>query len=158
MKDDSMKDVIISIKGYQYSRSGEDSAVELVTDGLFSNDNGRVSFSYMESEITGMEGTKTTFDITPLGIIMTREGTLNSQMVFEEGKKHNFVYDTPFGSTTMGVNTSFVKTDFDEHGGDMEIDYMVDVQQSMVGRSMFKINVREQRSGPSEFTPPFGGN
>lgn len=146
MKEDSVKDVIISIKGYQQNRGSEESVIELVTDGVFSHGDKGCSFSYMESELTGMEGTRTTFDVTPMGIIMTREGTLNSQMIFEEGKKHNFIYDTPFGSTTMGVNTSFVLAEFDEHGGNMEIDYMVDVQQSMVGRNMFKINVREQRN------------
>lgn len=142
-----MKSVIISIKGYQREPGDEENVIELVTDGVFCHGDGKSSFSYMESELTGMDGTKTTFEITPLSIVMTREGTLNSQMIFEEGKKHNFIYDTPFGSTTMGVNTSFISASFDEHGGDMEIDYMVDVQQSVVGRSMFKINVREQRDG-----------
>lgn len=141
-----MKNVIISITGYQKGADDNENTVELVTDGVFSMEDDRCSFSYMESELTGMEGTKTTFDITPMRIIMTREGTLNSQMVFEEGKKHNFIYDTPFGSTTMGVNTRLVMADFNEHGGDMEVDYMVDFQQSLIGRSIFKINVREQRN------------
>ncbi len=146
MINNSMKDVIISITGHQQGPDSEDSVVELVTDGVFSHKDGISRFSYMESELTGLEGTKTTFDITPLGITMTREGALNSQMVFEQGKKHNFIYDTPYGSTTMGVNTRFASADFDEHGGNMEIDYLVDVQQSMVGRNTFKINVREQRN------------
>ena len=76
---------------------------------------------------------------------MTREGKLNSRMVFEEGKKHNFLYETPFGATTMGVNTKSISIDLNENGGDMEIDYVVDFQHSIVGRNMFKINVREQK-------------
>ena len=92
-----------------------------------------------------MEGTKTSFEISPLGVIMTREGKLNSRMVFEEGKKHNFLYETPFGATTMGVNTKSISIDLNENGGDMEIDYVVDFQHSIVGRNMFKINVREQK-------------
>lgn len=140
-----MKNVIISIKGLQTDADDEKNAVELVTDGLFCFKNGTGSFSYMESELTGLDGTKTTFDIDPMGIIMTREGTLNSQMIFQQGKKHNFLYETPFGATTMGVNTKRVSVDLNEHGGDMEIDYMVDVQQAVVGRNIFKINVREQK-------------
>lgn len=140
-----MKNVIISIKGLQSSPDSGDNSIELVTDGTFSYEDGRGSFSYMESELTGLEGTKTTFNIDPMGIIMTREGTMNSQMIFQEGKKHNFLYETPFGSTTMGVNTKRVTIDLNEHGGDMEIDYLVDFQHSVVGRNMFKINVREQK-------------
>lgn len=140
-----MKNVIISIMGLQTGPDNEDNAIELVTDGLFSFKNGKGSFSYMESELTGLDGTKTTFNIDSLGIVMTREGTLNSQMVFQEGTKHNFLYETPFGSATMGVNTKRVMVDLNEHGGDMEIDYMVDFQHSVVGHNMFKINVREQK-------------
>ena len=140
-----MKNVIISIKGTQDNPGNGENMIELVTDGLFSYNKGNASLSYMESELTGLDGTKTTFDISPLSVVMTREGTLNSQMIFEEGRKHTFVYDTPFGSTTMGVNTSRVSIDMNEHGGDMEIDYLVDFQQSVVGHNMFLINVREQR-------------
>lgn len=143
---DNMKNVIISIQGTQ-KRDGEESdAVELVTDGLFCHEGGISKFSYMESELTGMEGTKTSFDIGSQGFItMSREGTVSSQMVFEEGKKHNFIYETPFGSAIMGVNTRKLVADFNEHGGNLEIDYLVDYQQSLVGHNRFKIKVREQK-------------
>ncbi|MEG0036213.1 MAG: DUF1934 domain-containing protein [Oscillospiraceae bacterium] len=140
-----MKDVIISIEGSQDDPEGNRNAIELVTDGLFAFENGEGSFSYMESELTGLEGTKTSFTISPMGVVMTREGSLNSRMIFEEGKKHCFLYETPFGSATMGVNTRSISVDLNEHGGDMEIDYVVDFQHAMVGRNMFKINVREQK-------------
>ena len=139
----TMKKAIISIKGaQQHPESEADDIVELVTDGLFSFKDGLARFTYMESELTGLDGTKTTFDISPLSVTMTREGTMNSQMIFEEGKKHNFLYDTPFGATTMGVNTSRVSVDMNERGGAMEVDYMVDYQQSVVGHNHFMINVR----------------
>lgn len=140
-----MKNVMISIKGLQFDPDGEENGVEFVTDGVFEFKNGQGSFSYKESELTGMEGTTTSFDISPLGVVMTREGTLSSRMVFEEGRKHNFVYDTPFGATTMGVSTKSVAVNLNENGGDMTIDYVVDFQQSVIGRNMFKINVREQK-------------
>lgn len=140
-----MKKVLISIEGTQQNPDGEDSRIEFVTDGLFHFENGEGGFSYMESELTGMDGTKTSFTVSPLGVIMTREGSLNSRMIFEQGKKHNFLYETPFGATTMGVNTRSVMVDLDENGGDMEIDYVVDFQHSVIGHNLFKINVREQR-------------
>lgn len=142
---EKMKNVIISIKGVQYAPGGGDEAIELMTDGLFLYKDGRTRFSYMESELTGLDGTKTTFDISPARVTMTREGTMNSQMIFEEGRKYNFLYETPFGSTTMGVNTSRVSVDMDERGGEMEVDYTVDYQHAVVGHNYFTINVRMQR-------------
>ena len=143
--DMKMKDVIISITGKQNDPTGEDNIIELETDGVFAYENGEGMLSYMESELTGLDGTKTSFAIGPMGVVMTREGSLNSRMVFEKGKKHNFLYETPFGSATMGVNTTNISVSFDEHGGDMEIDYVVDFQHSVVGHNMFKIKVSEQK-------------
>ena len=34
----------------------------------------------------------------------------------------------------------------DEHGGDLEIDYVVDFDHAAVGRNTFRINVRELNS------------
>ena len=140
-----MKDVIISIQGKQNEPNGEDNIIELETDGVFAFENGEGLLSYMESELTGLDGTKTSFNISPLGVVMTREGSLNSRMFFEKGKKHNFLYETPYGSATLGVDTTDISMNFDEHGGNMEINYVVDFQQSVVGHNMFKIKVSEQR-------------
>ena len=140
-----MKDVIISIRGTQNDPEGGDNEIELITDGVFSFENGEGTLSYMESELTGLDGTKTSFTISPMGVVMSREGSLNSRMFFEEGKKHNFLYETPFGAATMGVNTKSISVSLDEHGGNMEIDYIVDFQHSVVGHNMFKINVSEQK-------------
>lgn len=140
-----MKDVIISIKGMQ--GYGEDNdAIELVTDGKYGYSDDLCKLIYMESELTGLEGTKTSFTIEPTSMVMEREGTLNSRMVFEQGKKHLFLYETPFGSTTMAVDTKRVFTKLDEHGGDMEVDYIINFEHAAVGRNKFRINVREINS------------
>ena len=70
---------------------------------------------------------------------------MNSQMEFEEGKKHYFLYETPFGSATMGLNTNRIRNSLGHHGGDIEIDYVVDIDQSVVGRNRFFIQVREPK-------------
>ena len=139
-----MKNVIISIKGSRRDANGVDSSMEFVTDGMFYHNNGISVFCYNESDLTGMKGTTTSFTTSPAGsITMTREGAMNTRMVFEEGKKHCFIYDTPFGSTSMGVNTKKASFELNEHGGHMEVDYFVDYQHSVIGHNIFKIDVRE---------------
>lgn len=136
---------MITIKGLQNDLAGDKNNIEFVTDGTFGFENGKGFFSYMESELTGMEGTKTTFNLSPRCITMVREGALNSHMVFQEGKKHNFLYDTPFGATTMGVETKYINMEIDERGGDVEIDYFVDMQQQVVAHNKFEINVSDEK-------------
>ena len=139
-----MKDVIISITGSQYEASGPEDAIELVTDGQYCYKNGSGTLTYMESELTGMEGTKTSFIFSPEEVVLSREGTLTSRMVFREGKKRTFLYDTPYGSTTMGLDTHSIRSTLGERGGELEIDYIVDFDHAVVGRNRFKINVKEQ--------------
>ena len=139
-----MKDVIISITGVQNYPQGSDDAVELVTEGKYCFRDGKGELSYMESELTGMQGTRTSFTFTPDEVIRSREGTLTSKMIFREGTKNTFLYDTPFGSATMGLDTHRIHSTMGPRGGDMEIDYVVDLDHAVVGRNRFRINVREQ--------------
>ena len=139
-----MKDVIISITGVQNYPQGTDDSVELVTEGKYSFRDGRGELSYMESELTGMQGTRTSFTFTPTEVVLSREGTLTSKMFFREGTKNTFLYDTPFGSATMGLDTHRIHSTLGPKGGDMEIDYVVDFDHAVVGRNKFRINVRER--------------
>ena len=142
-----MKKVMISIKGSQRYENNEADAIELITDGEYQySESGVTTFTYMESELTGLEGTRTSFTISPDTVTMQREGKQNSRMVFEEGKKHLFLYDTPYGAATMGVNTHRISSALSEKGGDMEIDYILDFEHSVIGHNKFKINIRETRA------------
>lgn len=136
-----MKDVIITIKGSSPDETEE--TVELVTNGEYSYSSDKTVFSYMESEITGMEGTRTTFTVAPDLVTLSREGTVNATMTFEKGRKHVFLYETTFGATQLGVATHDLSCVLGENGGDMEFTYDVDVDNVLLGTSSFKINVRE---------------
>jgi len=143
----NMKDVIISIKGIQRPDLAEEDSVEFITSGAYCHTGAETVFSYMESEITGMEGTRTTFRVRPEQVTLTREGSTNAQMVFERGKKRLFLYETPYGATAMGVNTRRIRTGLGTTGGEMEIDYAIDVDSVVVSENSFKISVREPSKG-----------
>ena len=141
-----MKNVIITIKGLQDAAPGqvdETEAIELITGGEYSCENGEATLSYLESEMTGMEGTRTTFRASPHKVTLTREGTLNTQMIFEQGKKHRFLYETPYGATSLGVDTRRLTCGLGADGGEMEIDYTIDVDSVVVSENSFIISVRE---------------
>ena len=69
------KPVIISIKSTQ-NMDGQEDTIELVTQGVLrhSEEEG-FALVYPESELTGLEGTLTTFRIAPDRITLLREGT-----------------------------------------------------------------------------------
>lgn len=143
--------VIISIKGKQlYAESGPDE-MELVTAGTLKRDvRGGYTISYEESELTGLEGTTTTFRIQKDKITLHREGTLNSEMVFQKGLRHISLYDTPYGGLTLQVQTRTAKADLDQSGGDLEIRYTLDVEDQRLGENSFQIHVSELRAGGTD--------
>ena len=136
--------VIISIKGKQlYAESGPDE-MELVTSGTLKRDGqGGFTVSYQESELTGLEGTTTRLPIDGGRVPLLREGSTNSQLVFEEGRRHLSMYETPYGALSIGVNTRRMRSTLGEAGGDLEIDYAIEIDNLLAGQNLFRMNVKK---------------
>lgn len=138
------KPVIISIRGVQALEPGDEDIMELVTQGVLRQEEGEgFSLTYLESELTGLEGTTTTFQVVPGCITLRREGTLNSEMVFQEGKKHVSLYETPYGGLMLGVNTHRAKASLGEQGGSLSIRYALEVDSQPIGENSFEIQITE---------------
>ena len=141
------KDVVISIKGMQKYEGALPDVVELVTAGRLSREGESYTLSYQESELTGLGGTLTTILVDGEQVTILRVGEFNSQMVFQEGRRHLSMYNTPYGAMTIGVNTRHLLAQLTDQGGDIEVDYAIEVDHAMTGRSIFRINVKEAQGG-----------
>ncbi|MDR2357079.1 MAG: DUF1934 domain-containing protein [Oscillospiraceae bacterium] len=136
-----MDNARISIIGSQESPDSEDESFELVTDGIYTRGKDFTEISYLESEMTGRAGTRTTFFVGDDNVVLTREDGSSGDMVFSESKKHHFIYNTPFGALTMGLETKSIVKNMDDDGGDLEIRYILDVDNLVASRNKFKINI-----------------
>ena len=135
--------VIISIKGKQLYAESSPEEMELVTSGVLKRDGlGGYTVSYQESELTGLEGTTTRLHISNGRVTLLREGSINSQMVFEEGRRHLSMYETPYGALSIGINTRRMRSTLGESGGDLEIDYAIEVDHLLAGQNLFRMNVK----------------
>ena len=142
----SENNVIISIRGTQSYEQQEDDVIELVTEGkLEQEDEGHFTLSYQESEVTGLEGTLTTFQIEPERVTLMRLGEVNSEMGFELGRRHLSMYETPYGALAMGVNTRELSSALNERGGELRIVYDIELDHALAGRNTFEIHVQEAR-------------
>ena len=136
--------VLLSIRGEQYFDGIDPDATELMTEGFMTLTEDGMVLSYEESELTGMEGTTTTFEVKGPRVTLIRSGAVNSQMVFEEGRQHTSLYETPFGELSVDIQTSELKHNLSERGGLMEIKYSIAVEHTVTGRNCFKIRVRRK--------------
>ena len=64
--------VLLSIRGEQYFDNVDPDATELMTDGTLELTDTGMLLSYQETELTGMEGTVTTFEVKGPQVILTR--------------------------------------------------------------------------------------
>ena len=139
--------VIISIKGKQLYAEGSPEEMELVTAGTLKRDGaGGYTVSYQETELTGLEGTTTRLYIRDGQVTLLREGSINSQMVFEEGRRHLSMYETPYGALSIGVNTRRMRSTLGEAGGDLEIDYANEIDNQIAGQNQFRMNVKKNQA------------
>ena len=136
--------VMLSIRGEQYFDGIDPDAQELMTEGTMTLTEDGMVLAYQETALTGMEGTTTRFQVQGPRVILTRSGTVNSQMVFEEGRQHTSLYETPFGELSVDIQTSVLKHNLTERGGLMEIKYSIAVEHTVTGRNCFKIRVRRK--------------
>ena len=136
--------VLLSIRGEQYFDDTDPDATELVTEGLLQETEEGLLLSYEESALTGMEGTTTTFCVRGSQVILTRSGAVNSQMIFEEGRQHTSLYETPYGELSVDIQTSALRHNLSERGGLLEIKYSIAVEHTVTGRNSFKIRVKRK--------------
>ena len=137
------KDVIISIRGTQDYSGTDPDTMELVTEGKLAVQDGALRLSYEESELTGMEGTTTVFQVEPEKVTLLRLGSVQSEMVFEAGRRHMSLYSTPYGNMEIGVRARRLNSTLELTGGRLEIDYDIEINHMLAGQSLFRIDVRE---------------
>lgn len=140
-QDRGMKDVLITIKSSQSIEDGD--GPELITAGKYRADSDGVRFFYMESELTGLSGTQTDFFVTPEEVVISRKGTVTARMIFRKGQRQHFAYETPYGTVTMGLETHKLEQTLGEHGGEMEVEYDLNLEREVLTRNKFKIKVRD---------------
>ena len=134
------QEVLITLRGSQINGDAAPETVELMTRGTMTGRNGKFAISYVETELTGTSGVTNTFLIlNPRRVVLTREGSLKSRMVFVEGVREESLYDLGFGSLLLGIFTRKIDVNLEETGGRLFIDYTVEIEQSQTSRNTYEI-------------------
>ena len=119
------KDVWLTISSQQQFAGCDEENIDLQTAATLYERGGKYYIAYEESELTGLEGTKTTVKLDGKTVALIRTGTFPSHMLFAEDERHVGLYQTPVG----------------EDGGHLIIDYTVEVDNSLMGEHHFEMTV-----------------
>lgn len=148
------KKVIISVKGSQNYEDEEASKLELITEGKYYRKGNTYYITYKESEMTGMEGTTTTLKITGDMVTLMRFGAINSQFIFQKGQRHTSYYDTAYGAFTISVFTNDMDVNISDSGGEIKVDYQLEIDNNKSGENDFYMLIREAGQSNDEHIGP----
>ena len=134
--------VLLSIRGVQSYADQEPDVIELVTEGTLEKMGNGWEILYEETKLTGMEGVTTSFLIEPDKIVLTRTGSLKSQMIFTLDKPHDSLYQMDFGALMITVCATKIHTDLSEQGGTVDLDYRIEIEQNSAGMIEYHLDMR----------------
>ena len=120
------KKVLLTIKGSHQNRNGENSSIELTTEGHLFEKDGTYYIEYEESELSGQQGTKTLFSVQDDSVTMQLSGANPSQFLFEQGKRYMNRCETPFGAAQLEIYPTRVTHEIGEDQGRLDLKYQLD--------------------------------
>ena len=134
--------VMLSLRSRQSYEEQEAEELELVTEGFMEFRDGGWDISYVETELTGLEGVTTTFRVEKEQLTLKRTGQLNSEMVFRLGYAHDSLYQMPFGAFLMRVETLSLFYDIVPEGGSIDLAYRVTIENTQTGLVEYHMDIR----------------
>lgn len=139
-----MKDITIRITGKQCFDGKEEDHMEFITDGKLYERGGYTYVTYDESEVSGLEGCKTTLRMKGETVKMKRtdDDGYGTELYFEPGKRFSSTYETPFGIMGLEVLTKSVINSLDTElvKGRIDIEYDVSLGGIAEGKNKLTID------------------
>ena len=129
------------------TEDGSSEVTEIWIEGRLVTNPHRVELVYDEGELSGMEGSVTSIGYdrdNPALVTMMRSGPVSTAMVFEEGKRHFCVYDTPFSSFQICVRALTVENRL-LSDGTLILEYLIEIQGAQAERCRMTVKVNESR-------------
>ena len=120
--------VLVSVTGWTREDDDQPESVRLLTTGTLSGAKGNWRIDYTETQPDN-----DTHDVTltlDKGIVtMQRQGPFATSMVFQQGRRFEGSYQTPYGALAMGVYPTHVRYRVDDQlTGEVNLTYQLDLQ------------------------------
>lgn len=131
----------IIIETKQYDSDGNMDTIELKVYGKVIEKNGSIYIKYEQKE-EDLE-IKNTIKISDDCIKVIKTGSVNSTMTFIKNIKHTNKYSTPQGIFLIDTKVNDFKIYNKKNSLEVELDYMIEIQNMFVGRNKMTINAEK---------------
>ncbi|MCC8137234.1 MAG: DUF1934 domain-containing protein [Clostridiales bacterium] len=146
------RDVVISIKGLYTVKDEEgniDDSVEIFNPGKYCFRNGKHYAEYEEpaDDDSSSKAGRTRITLRGHHLEVTRQGAVNTKMIFEEGVKNNCWYDTAAGSMFIGVDVKKMQVTESEELIEIFVDYALEANYEHLTDNSICIRIMAKDSG-----------
>lgn len=114
-------------------------------DGEITEENGEVRISYHEDDASGMGGVEAVIAFKRdcgSEVTITRSGSVNTIMLFSQGKRTISVYQTPFMPFELGIYARRVNNQIIERGV-LEISYIIEIKGALAQKTEMKLEIKK---------------
>ena len=136
------QNVLIRVYSEQQYEDQEPDVSQLTTLGTMVCSETEIRISYEETELTGLQGTTTTFLLQKDRITLKREGALRSEMVFAIDEEHRSLYDMGMGALLITVRTMALVQAIGSQGGFADVAYDLIIEDTMAGCVRYHLDVQ----------------
>lgn len=137
------KEVLISVKGLQYSLEADDSddqRIETLNRGIYAFRNGHDYISYEECYDADIS-VKNLIKFSDDFVEVTKKGPFGVHMLFEEGQKNYTNYKTPYGDIVIGIETDKIKIVRTEDEITVIVSYDMEMNYQFLAKSEIEIHI-----------------
>lgn len=136
------KEIFVSVTGIQQDLlSKEQDEIEFISKGKYYEKGNKRYITYKEAQMDDMDEILSTVKIEKDRVTLIRLGDKGNNMLFEIGQKHVTQYATPFGNMELGITTRELDIDLQEERGQIQIKYLLEVNNSPIGINNLTIKI-----------------
>lgn len=121
------KEVLLAIKGLQFSENDEESSIETVMAAEYYKKNNSHYVIFEETSEGFEQTTRNIIKFKEKALDLTKRGLINVHMVFEENQKNMTNYSTPFGDILIGIDAKRVSMQEEDSRIKVNVDYALEV-------------------------------
>lgn len=134
--------VLLTVRSTQQFQNEAPEVTKLVTEGELTRHGNSLCLSYDETELTGLQGTKTSFILEQGKIVLLRTGAVESKMTFVVGQEDCSLYDMGYGALMITVRTEAIYSDLSINGGTLSVFYGIVIEEEAAGTIHYEIQAK----------------
>lgn len=120
------REVKLSITGLHFSEENDENNVADHYDAEYFKKNDSHYLIYEEVQEGFSQASKNRIKCKDKLVELTRQGLMQTHMVFEEGKKHMTRYVTPYGEILLGIDTRQIILEEQEDNITITVEYVLE--------------------------------